>query len=83
MGKCLKLLLCASFNFQSKPDPQELPRLFTLISENFMSLHYSILGEKHKDEAFIVSVPQGIYVHICSVYIHAAGCIAASSRLSG
>lgn len=38
---------------QPKPEPEELSRLFTLISENFTALFYTS-EQKHKDEVFIV-----------------------------
>ena len=56
--------------FQAKPDPNDLSRLFRLISENFMSLHCSILGgQKHKDEAFIVRTLIYSLSHMCVTYI--------------
>ena len=38
---------------QSKPQPEDVSRLFTAISENFTTL-FHILEQKHKDEIFVV-----------------------------
>lgn len=54
---------------QPKPEPQELSRLFSLISENFTSL-ILILEQKHKDEIIIVSLPKHVYTQSI-FYIHA------------
>ncbi|CAI8010096.1 Protein FAM227B [Geodia barretti] len=56
--------------FKAKPDPNDLSRLFRLISENFMSLHCSILGgQKHKDEAFI-HLPGCLAKAVYSAFCH-------------
>ena len=66
---CLEGIL-KEIRFQAKPDPNDLSRLFRLTSENFMSLHCSILGgQKHKDEAFIVRTLIYSLSHMCVTYI--------------
>ena len=50
---------------QTKRQPEDSSRLFTLISENFAAL-FLTMEQNHKDEVYIVSWRQTV----CEQYLH-------------